>query len=58
MFDEEKGRERERKREPRIDVNAPFFRSSGYVKARAENCKRIRLEWRRLPEYSESRKLP
>lgn len=36
----------EKGREPRIDVDAPFFRSSGYVKARVENCKRIRLEWR------------
>jgi len=40
-------RRRERKREPRIDgVDAPFFRSNGYVKARTENCRRIRLEWR------------
>lgn len=37
---------REREREPRIDVDAPFFRSSGYVKVRTENCRRIRLQWR------------
>lgn len=50
-------RERGRESEPRIDVDAPFFRSSGYVKARAENCRRIRLEWR-IPSAREVESYP